>query len=274
MSDSFREKGGMHPRLTFAQISDSHLLVDRDGSIHGQNVYRGFARAVDFLRSIESELAFVLHSGDIVHKDALDAYPRVQELISGMKAPWYFVRGNYDDTLLMDRQLPFGPRERRLGSGRQTYAFSVEDESFVVLDSEKDSPDWCGRVEEGELEFLRSEIERRPKALTVFIHYPPFSAVSPWADRQMVLKNGEALHRTLKEAHGTHVRGVFFGHIHRFFAANYDGILYASAPSTGYRFATLPLQAEIQIDRYHGPAVSLVTLEGLRTTAREFILTA
>ena len=264
----------MSKRLTFAHVSDSHLLCDPKESIHEQNVFLGFARAVEFLCSIEGELAFVLHSGDIVHKDSLDAYPRVQELISGMKTPWYFVRGNYDDAVLMDRQLPFGPRQRRLSSGRQTYAFSVGEESFVVLDSEKDSPDWCGRVEEGELEFLRAEINRRPQALTVFIHYPPFSAVSPWADRQMVLTNGEALHRTLKDAQGTQIRGVFFGHIHRFFAANYDGILYASAPSTGYRFATLPLQTEIQIDRYHGPAVSLVTLEGLRTTAREFILTA
>lgn len=263
----------MTTRLTFAHLSDSHLLLDRGGEIHGQNVYQGFARAVEFLRSIEGELSFVLHSGDIVHKDSLDAYPQVGELAAGMKIPWYFVRGNYDDTPLMDQHLPFGPRERRLSPDRQTYAFALGEETFVVLDSEKDTPDWCGRLEAGELDFLQAEVERRPKALTVFVHYPPFSAVSPWADRQMILKNGEALHRLLKGAQGIHVRGVFFGHIHRFFAANYEGVLYASAPSTGYRFATLPRQEQIMIDTYYGPAVSLVTLEGLRTTVREFIVT-
>ena len=262
----------MTQRLTFAHVSDSHLLMQPEGEIHGINVYRGFAQAIEFLVQNEGEFDFILHSGDIVHKDSLDAYPRVAELTAKMKAPWYFVRGNYDDTALMDKLLPFGPRKRCGVAGRQTYAFSRGDEHFVVLDSEKATPEWCGRVEETELQFLREELQAGPRFLTVFIHYPPFSAVSPWADRQMVLTNGEALHRVLKEAQGVSIRGVFFGHIHRFFACNYDGIFYASAPSTGYRFATLPRQESIQVDTLHGPSLSLVTLEGHRTTAREFIL--
>ncbi|MFM1849113.1 MAG: hypothetical protein RL417_2587 [Pseudomonadota bacterium] len=262
----------MSTRFTFAHISDSHLVLNPEGEVFGQRVYQGFERAIAFLAQYESEIQFVVHTGDIVHKDSLDAYPHVAELARRISRPWYFVRGNYDDTPLMNTILPFGPRERCLGDSRQTYAFSIGEERFVVLDSAKDTPDWCGRVEQQELDFLADELRQKPKALTVFIHYPPFSAMSPWADRQMVLVNGNELHRVLTSYRASLVRGVFFGHIHRFYACSYDGILYASAPSTGYRFATFPGQQELATDTCRGPSINLVSFEGGRTTAREFVV--
>lgn len=260
------------PRFTYAQISDSHLLADPHGIFRGVQVYESMKRAMDFIKRYQDELRFVVHTGDIVHKDETGAYPLVTELYREIAIPCYFVRGNYDETSLMEKHLTYGPRDTRLSEQRSTYAFSFGDERFVVLDSEKDSPDWCGRVEGPELEFLKEEIARQPKYLTVFVHYPPFSAVSPWTDRQMVLTNGEEFHRIVCSARGTKIRGVFHGHIHRFFSCVYDGVLYAAGPSTSSRFSTLPKQDEIAIDVFHGPSINLITYEGGRTTVREFIV--
>jgi Icc protein len=259
-------------RFTYAQISDSHLLASREGIFRGVQVYESMKRAMDFIKRYQDELAFVVHTGDIVHKEETAAYPLAAELYRDISIPCYFVRGNYDDTALMDTHLPYGPRDIRLSEDRCTYAFSIREERFVVLDSEKDTPDWCGRVEQAELDFLKQEISRQPRYLTVFVHYPPFSAVSPWADRQMILTNGEEFHRIVSATGATKIRGVFHGHIHRFFSCVYDGVLYAAGPSTSSRFSTLPKQEEIAMDVFHGPSINLVTYEGGRTTVREFIV--
>ena len=260
------------PRFTYAQISDSHLLADREGIFRGVRVYETMKRALDFIKRYQDELQFVIHTGDIVHKEETAAYPLVAELYQGISVPCYFVRGNYDDTPLMEKHLPYGARDTRLSKDRSTYAFSLGEERFVVLDSEMDTPDWCGRVEPGELAFLQQEIDRQPKYLTVFVHYPPFSAISPWADRQMVLTNGEEFHRLVSATGTTKLRGVFHGHIHRFFSCSYDGVLYAAGPSTSSRFATLPKQEQIEMDVFHGPSINLITYEDGRTTVREFIV--
>lgn len=259
-------------RFTYAQISDTHLLADRSGIFRGVQVYETMKKALDFIKRYQDELLFVVHTGDMVHKEETAAYPLVAELCKGLSIPCYFVRGNYDDTALMESHLTYGPRDTRLSDNRSTYAFSIGEERFVVLDSEKDSPDWCGKVEQGELEFLQKELSRQPRYLTVFVHYPPFSAISPWADRQMVLTNGEEFHRIVSVAGRTKVRGVFHGHIHRFFSCVYDGILYAAGPSTSPRFSTLPKQEEMVMDVFHGPSINLITYEGGRTTVREFIV--
>lgn len=219
-------------RFTYAQMSDSHLLANRKGIFRGVEVFASMKRAIDFIKRYQDELRFVVHTGDWVHKEETGAYPLAAELYQGISIPCYFVRGNYDDTSLMEKCLPYGARDTRLSEERSTYAFSMEEERFVVLDSEKDSPDWCERVERAELEFLQKEIARQPKYLTVFVHYPPFSAISPWADRQMVLTNGEEFHRIVSNTGKTIVRGVFHGHIHRFFSCVYDGVLYAAGPRT------------------------------------------
>jgi Icc protein len=229
-------------------------------------------KALAFIKRYQDELSFVVHTGDIVHKEETAAYSLVAELYQGISIPCYFVRGNYDDTALMEKHLPYGARDTRLSDDRSTYSFSIGEERFVVLDSEIASPDWCGKVERAELDFLHKEIARQPKYLTVFVHYPPFSAVSPWADRQMVLTNGEEFHRIVSAAGSTKIRGVFHGHIHRFFSCVYDGVLYAAGPSTSSRFSTLPKQEEIVMDVFHGPSINLITYEGGRTTVREFIV--
>lgn len=259
-------------RFTYAQISDSHLLSDRKGILRDVEVYDSMKKAVAFIKRYQDKLKFVIHTGDIVHKEETGAYPLVAELLKEISIPCYFVRGNYDETALMERHLSFGPRDVRPLPERSTYAFNFGDERFVVLDSERDNPDWCGRVEPGEIAFLKEEIARQPKYLTVFVHYPPFSAVSPWADRQMVLTNGEEFHALVSNTGSTKVRGVFHGHIHRFFSCSYDGVLYAAGPSTSSRFSTLPDQEEIQMDVFHGPSVNLITYDGGRTTVREFIV--
>jgi Icc protein len=252
-------------RFTFAQISDSHLLGDSTGIFRGVRVYETMKRAMDFIKHHQSELKFVIHTGDIIHKEEKTAYPLAAQLYEGISIPCYFVRGNYDDTALMERYLPYGARDARLSIDRTTYSFSVGDERFVVLDSEKDTPDWCGRI-------AQREFDQQPQHLTVFVHYPPFSAVSPWADRMMVLTNGEELHRIVSTTGATKIRGVFHGHIHRFFSCSYDGVLYAAGPSTSSRFATLPRQETLEMDVFHGPSINLITYDGGRTTVREFIV--
>ena len=257
---------------SFAQISDTHIVADPHGEVFGVKTQASLRGAVQELLRLGDKLKFVVHTGDIVHKENQDAYPAVAELLKEIKVPIYYARGNYDDTSLMNQHLTWlGQRKKHPNPKKQTYSFTQEGEHFIVLDSALAQPDWCGVVEEEELTFLTEELAAGHKTVTIFVHYPAFGAGSPWAERQMVLNNGTELHAILKGATKTQIRGVFCGHIHRYYSVAIDGILYASAPATAARFKTCLDTEQLEIDTHYGPAFNIITCDGDRTIVREFI---
>jgi 3',5'-cyclic-AMP phosphodiesterase len=163
----------------------------------------------------------------------------------------YYVNGNHDEASLLRKYLnvPAG------STTRLTYTFEVKGERFVVLDT-IGPVDPIGHLDAAQLDLLRAECAASGPPLTVLMHHPPFKVNSPWADANMPLDNGDAVHAALLPAR-ERLRGVFCGHMHRSSQFISDGITYVVAGSSHSQIAWLPEQ-EFYSDEDALPAFNLV----------------
>ena len=82
---------------------------------------------------------------------------------------------------------------------------------------------------------------------------------SPWMDQNMLILNGDELHRALLPA-VNRLRGVFHGHIHQHMQTVFDGITYVSVASAFSQFGAWPDDVITHFDKDHDPGFAFVHL--------------
>jgi len=248
----------MRPRVTFVQITDSHLGPTRDYSYYGHSPYRTLARAIDLINAMPQPPDFVVHTGDLSNDRSVESYELAAELLGRLRVPLYLVNGNHDDRALLRKILdaPYAPDGDP--DAPLDYAFEVKGERFLVLDGwSPEVRDPLGKLSAAQLARARAEAESDGPLLTMLLHYPPFPMGSPWLDQHMPLVNGEALHEALLPARHR-LRGVFCGHLHRSSQIVRGGITYFCGPSTVAGYAWRPWENTPALDPDYPPAYSVV----------------
>ncbi|MBN1283841.1 MAG: metallophosphoesterase [Anaerolineae bacterium] len=222
----------MQPLLTYVQISDTHIGPTRDFQLDGSPTFPYLERLVCIINSLPAQPDFVIHTGDIANEPDAESYRVAASLFSRLRAPVYYLCGNHDRPDMIRQYMAMLLNISDVPAGAPLcYAFEVEGEHFLALDTSEPSIDPRGRLGDDQLERLHAECTPDGPPLTVFMHHPPFPVNSPWADRNLLLENGEAVHQALLPAR-ERLRGVFFGHLHRSCQFVRDGITYTGASST------------------------------------------
>jgi len=227
----------MKPKLTFVQISDSHLGPAPDFEKHGVRPFDCLNRVVTLINEFPEPPDFVIHTGAVSNDRSAESYECAVELLSRLEVPVYYVNGNHDRPATLRRMMDPSIVAQDDPDAPLSYTFDLKGERFVVLDAfstQVEQPQ--GYLTEDQLAFLRAETESDGPPLTVFVHYPPFAMGSPWLDRNMPITNGEALHRALLPARDR-LHGVFGGHLHRPCQTIRDGISYRTAASVAFQYA-------------------------------------
>jgi 3',5'-cyclic AMP phosphodiesterase CpdA len=226
----------MQPKLTFVQITDSHLGPARDFEKHGVRPYDCLDRFVTLFNDMEPP-DFLIHTGDVSDDGSPASYDLAREILARVNVPVYFVNGNHDSVAtLRDMMDPAATAHSADPDAPLSYTFDVKGERFLVLDAFSETvPQPLGFMSESQLVFLRAEVESGTLPLTVFVHYPPFPMGSPWLDEHMPITNGDALHAALLPARDR-LRGVFGGHLHRPVQTVRDGITYCTAASVAFQY--------------------------------------
>ncbi|WP_119067755.1 metallophosphoesterase [Aggregatilinea lenta] len=227
----------MQPKLTFVQISDSHLGPTRDFEKHGVRPYDCLQRFITLFNDAPLQPDFLLHSGDVSDDGSPASYALASELFAQINVPVYFVNGNHDSVATLRRLMDANATAH---SGNPdaplSYTFDLKDERFLVLDAFSETvPQPLGFMSEAQIAFLRAETESGTLPLTVFVHYPPFEMGSPWLDEHMPITNGEDLHQALLPARDR-LRGVFGGHLHRPCQTTRNGITYCTTASVAFQY--------------------------------------
>jgi 3',5'-cyclic AMP phosphodiesterase CpdA len=143
---------------------------------------------------------------------------------------------------------------------RLSYVFEVNGWRFLVLDARgPDEIDPQGLLADSDLELLAEETALDGPPLTIFVHFPALPLNSPWMDTNMLIMNGEAMHKALLPAHNR-LRGVFHGHVHQAMQTVRDGLLYVSAASVFSQFAAWPDNDTVRYDPAHDPGYNFVHL--------------
>jgi len=194
----------------------------------------------------DSELAFVIHLGDLVREAELDQYQTFFTAVrQNLHKPLLAVVGNHE--LIGDRDLDlFHPM-----FGPDYYAFQIGQNFFIAIN---DAAEEEG-MSQAQLRWLEAELQKSQnyKTRLVFCHIPLYDPRD--GDKPHSLKPGEAakLSALFKKYKVTH---VFAGHIHSYYAGDWEGLPYtisggAGAPLAGtdpqhyfYHYLKVSLQGD------------------------------
>ena len=250
----------------FAHISDTHIGATADFRRHGHTSLPCAVRMVEIINGMPVRPDFVIHTGDVVAEPDSRAFRLAAETFAALEMPIYYANGNHDTAADIRRYLPMGPLENA-GSdpARLSYTFDVKGFRFLVLDARgPDEIDPHGLLPESQLELAAQEARNNQTAdddtpLTLFVHYPVLPLNSIWMDENMLILNGEELHRSLLPARDR-LRGIFHGHVHQHMQSVKDGIHYYSVASVFSQFGAWPNDADTRFEPDHLPGYGFIHL--------------
>lgn len=235
------------PTVRFIHVTDTHVGPTADFELYGIKTAERVQRFVDYVNRRSAGIDFVVHTGDVVADPDQQSYTLAASLLSQLNVPLYLVNGNHDDASLLEEEFDW-PTVQKLSSEHVglAYEFAGSGERFVVLDARgPDGIDPAGLLPGWQLDALSELLELHVAApFTLFVHFPALPLDCDWLDRRMLIQNGWELHQLLRH-HAHHVRGVFFGHVHRGTQTTRDGVLYCSAPSAFAQFQNWPGDAQM-----------------------------
>ena len=255
-------------QVRFAHFSDTHIGPKHYDQLYETLTAPRLERLVDHFNSMSAELDFIVHTGDLVRDPDAASYALAAELLGRLERPLYLCNGNHDDASLMQAAFP-RPGNLLSTEDRYAYTFAVKGERFVVLDARgPDEIDPHGRLDEQQLEALKTLLQQEKSSTTIFVHFPALTLDCDWVDRLMLIENGDQLHRLLK-LNATNLRGVFFGHVHQATQTWQDGVLYVSSASSFCQFRNHP--GDEQMFPAHSPHAfyNLVTISEHATRIRQ-----
>lgn len=224
--------------VRFVQFTDTHLLVDPDGSLRGAHTLPRLRACLEHAARHWFPTDAIVITGDVVH-DEPAAYGTVDLLFGELEVPVLVIPGNHDDPAEMRRQLAHEPFQIG-GELRTTNGWQV-----VLLDSwYAESADGEGRLGPRQLASLDRALAQgaEPHAF-VFLHHPPVAMDSPALDRLGLLDGAEL--RLAVERH-PRVRGVCWGHAHQALDLYAPGVRFMCTPATSMQFR--PRNAAFEVD--------------------------
>lgn len=233
--------------ISFIHFSDTHIGDSKDFHLYNRNTFKASERLIDYINETGTTVDFVIHSGDIVNNPDDDSIELAKSLFSKLNKPSYFINGNHDAPTMVD-SLQTGFSESIANAGASRF-FTLNNLIFLMLDTQGPREidphgEFSEKQEKALSDFLNHLTGRK---IVLFCHFPPLPISSPWVDRDMLMINGDRLHKLLIRSEAS-VQSVFFGHIHHHFTELRDGILYTSAPSPFSRFSILPTDLQVRIE--------------------------
>lgn len=248
-------------KVYFVHISDTHIGSSPNYSRHGHYPLACARKLVEVINELPVQADFVIHTGDVVTEPDPISFGLAAETFSKLKIPIYYANGNHDTAADIRHFLPMGSHKSAgKDPHRLSYTFDIKGYRFLVLDARgPDEIDPHGLLPESQLELAAEEAAVDGPPLVVFIHYPVLPMNSIWMDENMLILNGEKLHRALRPA-ADRIRGVFHGHIHQQMQVIRDGIVYVSVASAFSQFGAWPDDEVTHFDVDHDPGFGFVHL--------------
>lgn len=222
----------MNQPFLIAQISDPHLKAGGRLTYGVVDTLAALRRAVEHINASRQRPDIVVISGDLVDFGRADEYAVLRPELERLRMPFYVVPGNHDDrenllAAFADHvYLPLSP------AGPLDWV--VEEHAVRLIGLDTTIPgEHGGRLDYLQLDWLDTQLSRRPDAPTVLVmHHPPFISgighmdLAPFA-------NAAALERVI--ARHPQVERLLCGHLHRPMQRRFGGSLACVCPGTSHQ---------------------------------------
>lgn len=223
--------------LRVVQLSDFHLFADTDGKLLGLNTQFSLEAVLDRVRREQPDMDLILATGDLSQDGSYESYQRLAKILSGFRAPIYWLEGNHDKPAPMLRAL------RGQDNRVSPCVADIGNWTLVLLDSTIPG-EVPGDLFDEDLKFLDDALrDAAGEHLLVCLHHHPVPMGSEWLDTQLV-GSAERFFEVI-DAH-PRVRGILWGHVHQEYDDTRNGVRLLAVPSTCVQFK--PGSADFAVD--------------------------
>src|SRR6202047_4202368 len=179
LSDVMQNKiGNMKGDLSFVQISDSHIGFNKDAN---PDVTATLRAAIAKIHALPQAPSFVLHTGDLTHLSKPEEFDTLQQELTGIGAPVFYVPGEHD--VLNDNGKQYLERFGKNTKGAGWYSFDQVGVHFIGLVNVVDlKAGGMGALGAEQLEWLEGDVKRLKSStpIVVFAHIPLWSVYPEW----------------------------------------------------------------------------------------------
>ena len=156
--------------LRFVQISDSHIGFNKDAN---KDVTATLREAVAKIKAAPEQPSFVLHTGDLTHLSKPEEFDTLQQVLSELSLPIFYVPGEHD--VLNDDGRSYLDRFGKGTSGAGWYSFDQGGVHFIGLVNVLNlKAGGLGALGDEQLEWLERDLKGRSSStpIVVFAHIP------------------------------------------------------------------------------------------------------
>jgi 3',5'-cyclic AMP phosphodiesterase CpdA len=164
--------------LRFVQISDSHIGFDKPANT---DVTATLRAAIEKIKSEPEPPSFVLHTGDLTHLSKPSEFDTLQQVLSELPVPVFFVPGEHD--VLEDDGRSYLERFGKGTNGAGWHSFDQGGVHFIGLVNVVNlKAGGLGTLGSEQLEWLESDVKRLSSStpVVVFAHIPLWSIYPDW----------------------------------------------------------------------------------------------
>ena len=177
------DHGAMKPHaavdgLRFVQISDSHIGFDKPANT---DVTATLREAVAKIKAEPNQPSFVLHTGDLTHLSRPAEFDTLQQVISELSLPVFYVPGEHD--VLDDNGMSYLARFGKGTQGAGWHSFDQNGVHFIGLVNVVDlKAGGLGVLGEEQLHWLEQDVKHLKSStpIVVFAHIPLWSVYPEW----------------------------------------------------------------------------------------------
>ena len=164
--------------LRFTQISDSHIGFNKPANT---DVTATLRAAIDKIKSEPEPPAFVLHTGDLTHLSRPDEFDTLQQMLSDLSVPVFYVPGEHD--VLGDDGKRYLERYGKGTRGAGWHSFDSGGVHFIGLVNVVDlKAGGLGKLGRDQIAWLENDVKRLSSStpIVVFAHIPLWSIYPDW----------------------------------------------------------------------------------------------
>jgi 3',5'-cyclic-AMP phosphodiesterase len=212
------------------QLSDTHLMRERGGSLVGIDTDRSLAAVCRLIKQVLPVDALLV-TGDLAGDEADQAYYRLSAMLTPLEAPSFWLPGNHDATWSAEHPLNTHFRRRIQLSGWDILMLNTQQPGEVA-----------GLLPDTELTALAEAVasaRETGRHLLVATHHPLRGVGCDWLDEQSVQNGATAL--SLLASLGARAV-VISGHVHQDSDQTHSGVKCLTVPSTCVQFAPQSVQ--------------------------------
>jgi Icc protein len=164
--------------LRFVQISDSHIGFNKEAN---PDVTATLRAAIAKIQALPQAPSFVLHTGDLTHLSKPEEFDVLQQELTGIGAPVFYVPGEHD--VLNDDGRSYLERFGKNTKGAGWYSFDQAGVHFIGLVNVVNlKAGGMGTLGAEQLDWLEGDVKRLKSStpIVVFAHIPLWSVYPEW----------------------------------------------------------------------------------------------